>query len=376
MAFALTVVSAVAAGCGSDGEPSATATATDTATEAPAEAAEETGSDSASASAPESAATDEAEADEATGNDTADAADDGTTDGQGGTRTVVTDFGEFEVPVDLARTVILDPIIALPTALDLGIPVVGTLGTNGGPSTVALVTEEEWADLEILGDTTSSSLEAVAAADPDLILVSPSSVEEFELYAQIAPSVPTVPTNSWKDDARQVGDALGRADQLEDILAAYQRQADALADRIDDELDDPVVALVRVRPDAIRVHTNAHFGGNVILDAGLRIPDEFMREQTDDPVANLRLRVQEISLEQLELLAEADHLIVLVQGTPAQSTEAVAASFESVSDSPLWQALPAVAAGNVHLAEPYWLAGSLRAATAGLNDIEGWLLDG
>ncbi|MEM7275290.1 MAG: ABC transporter substrate-binding protein [Actinomycetota bacterium] len=284
-------------------------------------------------------------------------------------RSITTDFGTFEIPAEPERILVLDPVIALPTALDLGAPVVGTLSSTGDAAINALITDEEWAGLEILGSSTQASLEAVAAAEPDLILISPTSEEEFELYAQIAPAVPLVLTNRWQDDAALVAEALGSTAEFEQQLADYQARADEIGEAIDEGDGDPAIAVVRIRPDQIRVHTSVHFAGNVLDDVGVRIPEDWIREPLEDPVANLRQRIQPISLEQLGLLDTADHLLVLVEGTPAQSDADVTAAFDEVTGSALWAGLPAVQAGNVHIVERHWLAGSLRAARLSIEDL-------
>ncbi|MEM7141783.1 MAG: iron-siderophore ABC transporter substrate-binding protein [Actinomycetota bacterium] len=287
------------------------------------------------------------------------------------TRTVTSDLGEIEVPTDVERVAVLEPVIALPTALDLGAPVVATWESIGGgrPSS-SMVTEAEWDRLEIVGAGGDPNLEALAALDPDLILFFPSTEEEYNLVAEIAPTVPVVVSNRWQDDSLLVAQAFGKVDEMERQLADYQSRADDVGARIDAELGDPQVAILRFRPDSIRVHTSVHFAGNLLSDVGLSMPEEWVRERLADPVANVSQRVEQISLEQLGLLSTADHLIVLVQGRAGQTQEEVDAAFAEVESSALWQTLPAVQNDNLHFVESYWLAGSLRAANAALDDIE------
>lgn len=289
--------------------------------------------------------------------------------------TVETDFGVYEVPADPTRLVIMDPTVSLTTALDLGVSVFGTLMTDDlQPPVMSLVTEDEWAQLESVGVLGLANYEAMARAKPDLILAWPRSVEEFELYEAIAPSIPLVPTNDWRDDSRLVAASLGKAEEMEDLLAQYDERASALAQRIDEEIGDPTVAFVRIRPDMIRVHTSVHFAGNVLTDAGLRLPAQWMREIIeDDPVANLSQRVVEISPELVGDLASADYLIVLVKGVSRHSVDEVDAALEVVESSSLWQALPAVRNDQVHFVESHWLVGSMRAAYLGLADLEHFL---
>ncbi|MEM8619127.1 MAG: iron-siderophore ABC transporter substrate-binding protein [Actinomycetota bacterium] len=290
---------------------------------------------------------------------------------------VDTEFGSFEVPGAPERIVVVDPIIALPTALDLGVPIVGTSFAADGTSANELVGPDELTDMvEVAVFGSTSGLESIAAADPDLIIASPGSVEEFELTQQIAPSVPFVVSGEWRDDARLVAEALGAPDELDAQIAAYDDRATELAARIDDELGDPSVAVVRVRPDAIRVHTNLHFAGNVIEDAGLRIPDRWTFERSDDPLENVNNRFVTISPELLGDLTDADYIIVMPHGRATDTADAVQEAFDQVATNPLWQTLPAVQDNNVFVADRYWLAGSRRAAEAALDDLDEFLFGG
>lgn len=303
------------------------------------------------------------------------AADDGA-ETEEATRVVATDFGDFEVPADPQRVLILDPVVALPTVLDLGVPVIGTLSTTEGRPPASMVTEDEWGALEVLGTTNAASVEAVAAAEPDLILLQPNSEEEFLLLAEVAPAVPIVLSNRWQDDARQVAEAVGRSDEMEQRLADYQARADEVGAAIDEAVGDPTVVILRIRADQIRVHTSVHFAGNILSDVGMRMPEEWVREPLEDPVANLQQRIERISLEQLGLLATADHIIVLVAGTPSQSADEVAAAVDDVLESALWATLPAVQNDNVHLADAHWLSGSERAAALAVEDVLGFMTAG
>ncbi|MEM9608680.1 MAG: ABC transporter substrate-binding protein [Actinomycetota bacterium] len=295
------------------------------------------------------------------------------TEPAGETFVVITEFGDFEVPADPARIVVTDPIIALPTALDLGAPVIATTFPEEGSPNDLLTPGEVEALTSVGTFGLPTNLELIAAAEPDLILASPDSAEEFELIAEIAPSVPTVVSGQWRDDARVVGEALGATGQLEALIAAYDERAAALAERLDEELGDETVVVVRVRPEVVRVHTNHHFAGNVLTDVGLAIPEQWVRADQGDSLANARNRVIDISPELLGDL-DADHIILLVEGRPTDTPEEEQAAFDAIASSPLWTSLPAVQNDNVHVADRYWLAGSVRAAEAALTDLEAWLL--
>lgn len=76
----------------------------------------------------------------------------------------------------------------------------------------------------VLPDSEEPPYEAIAAADPDVILAQYSGLtdEQYDLLSAIAPVV-AYPTTAWstpwRDVIRIAGDALGRADEAERVLA-------------------------------------------------------------------------------------------------------------------------------------------------------------
>lgn len=319
---------------------------------------------------------DAADAGSAAETEAADTAGEVAGDAEDATRTVTNHIGSFEVPANPERIVVMSPVVDLPAALDVGASVIGTLSLSGDKPSTSMVTDEEWAELQVLGSAVDSSVEAIAAANPDLILVAVSSEAHFDLYSQVASAVPIVLTNRWQDDALQVADAVNKRDEMQALIDDYTTRADEIAERIDTELGDPSAVAIRIRPGSLRVHTSVHFAGNVFEDVGLRVPEMWQREPLDDPSENIGQRLERISPEQIGLLADADHLFVLVQGTSVQTDAEVKAAYEEIVNGSLWATLPAVQNGNVHFVEGYWLAGTLRAAEAAIDDIERYMLDG
>ncbi|MEM8706519.1 MAG: ABC transporter substrate-binding protein [Actinomycetota bacterium] len=293
-------------------------------------------------------------------------------DAEPATRIVSTEFGDFEIPSDPERVVVMNSSLDLPTAFDLGADVIGTLSFSGDKPTTALITDEEWASIEVLGSSVETSIETIVAAEPDLVLVTPNSEEEFQLYAQAVTSVPIVVTGRWQLDALQVADALNELERMDALLADYQERADDLGERIRAAYDDPTIAFFRIRPGSLRIHTSLHFAGNILDDVGLQMPEMWRREFSDDPIQNLMSRVEVISEEQVGLLADADHIFVTVQGSAAQTAAEVQAAADEIFGSALWATLPAVQNDQVNFVDGYWIAGTLRAAEAALDDLEAY----
>ncbi|MEM9203568.1 MAG: ABC transporter substrate-binding protein [Actinomycetota bacterium] len=286
-----------------------------------------------------------------------------------GPRQVETPLGTFEVPADPQRVVITDANVALPLAFDLGVQVYGTWDAAGLNSPArTLLSQEEWDSLELVGSGITPNVELLAASEPDLVIHPPLTDDDVDLISPFSAIVPIETTLAWRDDARVIADALNRSDELDALIADYDERAAALAARIDEEIGDPSVAVLRVRPDSQRVHTNLHFSGELLTDMGLRVPDDYLFEP--GPSRNDSTLLVNLSNEQIGLLTDVDYIFVMPVGTFVQTEEEVAASLEALQSGALWQTLPAVQEGRVTTVGAHWFFGSLRAANLALADVE------
>ncbi|MEM8708637.1 MAG: ABC transporter substrate-binding protein [Actinomycetota bacterium] len=286
-----------------------------------------------------------------------------------GPRVVETPLGAFEVPADPQRIVITDVGVALPLAFDLGVEVYGTWDAAGlGTPDRTLLTQEEWDTLELVGSGITPNVELLAASEPDLVVHQLITEDDIALIEPFTAVVPFNSSLAWRDDARLIADALNRVDELDALIADYDERAGALAQRIDDEIGDPSVALLRVRPDSIRIHTNLHFSGELLTDMGLRVPADYVYEPGGS--RNESTLLVQLSAEQIGELADADYILLMPVGTFVQSPDEVQASLEDLQSGALWQTLPAVQEGRVTVVGAHWFFGGLRAANLALSDIE------
>lgn len=126
---------------------------------------------------------------------------------------------------------------------------------------------------EVLPDQQEPPIEAIAAAEPDLILAPYSGItaDEYELLAQVAPTVayPGQPwATPWRETIEIVGTALGRAQEAEQLLADIDAQVAEQA-AAHPELEGLSVALVFNTPDAFYVYRPADARVDFTLDLGL-----------------------------------------------------------------------------------------------------------
>ncbi|MEM7341075.1 MAG: ABC transporter substrate-binding protein [Actinomycetota bacterium] len=212
---ALLAVALVAASCGSDSE---TETSSQSASASESASSSDSASESASASDSASAVSDEEVAE-----DEADGADDGET------VTVVDATGEVTVPVTDAGVYALDEYAAL-ALLSLEVePVV--VEAFFQDMTLAPVIESEGATLNPAG-----SVEAIAAAQPDLILGigHPNSLEVRDQHLGIAPAAYPDFTVSWQEQLEVFAQATGRSDRGTEVIAAVEGKVAELQAALDE----------------------------------------------------------------------------------------------------------------------------------------------
>jgi iron complex transport system substrate-binding protein len=113
----------------------------------------------------------------------------------------------------------------------------------------------------VLPNVPEAPIEAIAAAEPDLILAPYSGVTESEygLLSEIAPTVayPGEPwATPWRDTIKIVGEALGRSAEADELLADIEAQ---ISEQVDahPELQGKTVAMVWNTPDAFYVYKPA-----------------------------------------------------------------------------------------------------------------------
>jgi iron complex transport system substrate-binding protein len=125
----------------------------------------------------------------------------------------------------------------------------------------------------VLPEAQEPPFEAIAAADPDLILAVYSGIteEEYGLLSQIAPTVayPDQPwATPWRGTVQIVGRSLGRATQADELLASIDQQV-ASAAAAHPELAGKSVAMVWPSADTFYVYKPADARVAFTLDLGL-----------------------------------------------------------------------------------------------------------
>lgn len=169
------------------------------------------------------------------------------------------------------------------------------------------------ADVEDIPVRDAIPYEAVAALEPDLIVVTwaVTQASEYESLSEIAPTIPLLgdeEVDAWQDIARTAGEVLGEADQAEALVSeADQRGADLAAEL--PGLDGKTYALASYVPgDAIYVVADPDDGAATLFaQLGLQIDPDL------PAIAGGAAGRAELSLERVEEL-DADLLVLLTNG--------------------------------------------------------------
>jgi ABC-type Fe3+-hydroxamate transport system substrate-binding protein len=266
--------------------------------------------------------------------------------------TVSTAFGDVTVEEEPARVVALGWSDA-ETALALGVQPVGAsdwLGVGGDGL-------GDWVEAgydeapEIIG-TMEPSYEAIAALEPDLILDTRSAgtEERYELLSAIAPTIGQPEgvgpyQTTWQQQLEMVGQALGRAEQAEE-LAAEVEQAFTDAAEAHPEFEGTEVA--------VGAYTSEGFGAYVRGDSRVAFMEQlgFRNKKAIQDLATENFFVP-VSEEQVSLL-DADLSVVFPIFVDASE----------ITSNPLWQTLPSVQAGHAVVLDDETVLNAFSSASA------------
>lgn len=255
-------------------------------------------------------------------------------------RTVETVLGPVTVPEQIDSVVVIEGRRDLDIALALDLPVVGFPVEGEGALDLesplaearAAAVAEHGAQGLFLAD--EISIEAIAEADPSVIISRSDDVEP--ILAQLSAIAPVIAigeqdTSTWQEDLRLVAETTGTSARADELVTAY---------------DDRVVEISSTYADVIAAHPVVPLGSDssgsqvrpnrllstVLQDVGAQPSEAFAEAiETGDGV--------EHSPELLvDAYDDAGGIIALVNG---------ADEWSATQASPLWSALPAVAAGHV-----------------------------
>ena len=269
-------------------------------------------------------------------------------------RTITHAMGRTVIKAQPRRVVVLD-VGELDNVVSLGVKPVGLAPTEGSPELPSYLKNDAGTPKNI-GTINSLNLEAIAALKPDLILGSQlRAADSYDELSQIAPTVFSIrPGFTWKENYLLNAAALDRTAQAKAKLAAYDKKAKALGNRLGAK--KPTVSMVRYMPNGVvRLYANASFIGTILKDVGIPRPKN---QDINDLAA-------EVSAENIDQ-ADADYIFTGVYGDPKATDKSKAQS------NPLWKNLKAVKDGHAFDVpdETWYLGLGVTAADAVLDDLQ------
>lgn len=274
--------------------------------------------------------------------------------------------GETQVRADPQRIVVLsgDQLDAL-CALGLQSRVVGAAlpdGSDSQPSYLGRVIH----DVPGVGTRSEPDLDAVRAANPELILGSEAlTPEAFGALSDIAPTVFTgAPGAAWQDNLRTVGAATGRQDAANGLVDGFHRAADKTG--ADNDAAHFQASVVQFTDTTMRVYGADTFPGSVLSDVGVDRP--VTQRFTDKPY--IEVGISDTDLADNPDLSIADGDIVYLSFDSAAARDRA----PKVLESDAWKKLGATRDDRVFAVNnEVWQTGEGIVAARGiLADLQ-WL---
>ncbi|WP_404400403.1 ABC transporter substrate-binding protein [Pelagibacterium halotolerans] len=204
------------------------------------------------------------------------------------TRIFVDDAGhEVEIPVAPQRIVSLRGEQFTAPLIELGAPIVGSSGridevvNNGEPYVRGAYDlfdfRFENSDVAWVGSPNDPDLEAIAATEPDLILIPDW---QTDLYDQLSVIAPTVVIGIWSNPMleryRKVADAAGKLDVYEAGLAGYQAKLERAREVVRQTIGDPSevsIAIAEAWESDLIVYRDYGAMSQALRDLGFSMPD-------------------------------------------------------------------------------------------------------
>ncbi|MGA5544286.1 iron-siderophore ABC transporter substrate-binding protein [Mycobacterium sp. NPDC051198] len=210
------------------------------------------------------------------------------------------------------------------------------------------------------GSRNAPDLDAVKAANPDLILGSAAlTPASFGALSAIAPTVFTgAPGAAWRDTLRAVGAATGRADAAADLIGKFD---DAARDTgAKNDAPHFQASVVQLTENSVRVYGADTFPGSVLAAVGLDRPAA--QRFTDKPYVELgttdadyRIADADIVYVSFTSAAARDNAPKILQGSAWRDLSAAKDNRVFVVNNEVWQTGQNIVAARGILDDLRWV---------------------
>lgn len=260
-------------------------------------------------------------------------------EGSNEVRTVSTLKGDVEIPANPER--IVDISGSSEELVILGHVPVGTANVDSYETDkVASYITDKLGKATVVGHSMMDTMdmEAILAANPDLIIMSERQSKIYDDLAKIAPVVMMKDyANDWRDKLIDVSKLFDQEEDANKWLASYDEKAKNLGNEVKEKNGDKTYLTVLASSGQFMVFTDAGIGTIVNDDMGLSRPSNLPEQE------GITLPV--LSMEGLTEI-DADNIILI--GTEADKSD--------LAKSTVWQNIRAVKEGNVTIldASPFF----------------------
>lgn len=255
------------------------------------------------------------------------------------TRIVQSVKGEVEIPADPKRIVDISGSseeLALLGHTPVGTANVDSYETDKVPSYV----QDKLGDAKVVGHSMMDTMdiEAILAAEPDLIIMAPRQEKIYDQLKEIAPVVMLEDrSNDWEAKLKDVAALFGQEEEAQKWLDNYYVKAEEIGKEIKEANGDQTYLTVLASSGQFMVFTEGGIG--TVLKEDMKLPQPANMPEQDS------ITLPTVTMEGLTEI-DADHIIVI-------ATESDKADLEA---STVWSQIRAVKEGNVTIldASPYF----------------------
>ncbi|MEL6406895.1 MAG: ABC transporter substrate-binding protein [Chloroflexota bacterium] len=228
--------------------------------------------------------------------------------------------------------------------------------------------------IENLGALSVTSVEAIIAVDPDLIIGVDTRFLAFYDVLSVAPTLLYTFHHSgeWQDVAAFAAAATNNEGLYDTQMTIYEARVEDFQSLLGDE--EVEVSVVRIRPEELRLYVLASFPSSVIEDVGLLRPESQNYDYEGLLEAFSSTTFYAISLENIQF-ADGDVIFVWSSSANAELAEDADARRQVLLDDPLWQSLGAIQSDDIYLVGGHWIGSSLILAHYILDDLFSSVLD-
>ncbi|SFF31922.1 iron complex transport system substrate-binding protein [Paenibacillus algorifonticola] len=182
------------------------------------------------------------------------------------------------------------------------------------------------------------NLEGILAAEPDLIIgANWRDAKNVDQLAKIAETVLLPDRDNWRDELRDMGDALGKKEQAEQVIADYEEQIKIANESLKPLVGSETFMYMRIiGKDSYVMGPLASRGKVIHGELGLNSVAAFPKDEESIAIS-------------LEMLPEfnPDHIILQVEaGDDAASAQKI---YEDMKTNAVWKGLKAVKENHVYL---------------------------